>query len=139
MKRFRQSEHHEVEAELRNYRPEPRPAFLAALTADVHERMRRPNLARRAALVTALTVAILAVFATFGGIGYTSSAATNAIKVSNIERLVGVSHHSQSNDSRDKVTQDDRNPVFGDQYRPGKGCGDKNHVHFRENECKKLH
>lgn len=25
-----------------------------------------------------------------------------------------------------------------DQYKPGKGCGDKNHVHARENECKKL-
>jgi hypothetical protein len=25
----------------------------------------------------------------------------------------------------------------GDQYKPGKGCGDKNHVHRRENECKK--
>ena len=24
-----------------------------------------------------------------------------------------------------------------DQYKPGKGCGDKNHVHRRENECKK--
>jgi hypothetical protein len=24
------------------------------------------------------------------------------------------------------------------QYKPGKGCGDKNHVHERENECKKL-
>ena len=23
------------------------------------------------------------------------------------------------------------------QYRPGKGCGDKNHVHEREHECKK--
>jgi hypothetical protein len=23
-----------------------------------------------------------------------------------------------------------------DQYKPGKGCGDKNHVHERENECK---
>ena len=22
------------------------------------------------------------------------------------------------------------------QYRPGKGCGDKNHVHARHNECK---
>jgi len=21
--------------------------------------------------------------------------------------------------------------------KPGKGCGDKNHVHYRENECKK--
>lgn len=25
------------------------------------------------------------------------------------------------------------------QYRPGKGCGDKNHVHARHNECKKDH
>ena len=23
------------------------------------------------------------------------------------------------------------------QYRPGKGCGDKNHIHDRENDCKK--
>jgi hypothetical protein len=23
------------------------------------------------------------------------------------------------------------------QYRPGKGCGDKNHIHAREDECKK--
>jgi hypothetical protein len=22
-------------------------------------------------------------------------------------------------------------------YKPGKGCGDKNHIHYRENECKK--
>ena len=25
------------------------------------------------------------------------------------------------------------------QYRPGKGCGDKNHIHARHNECKKDH
>ena len=25
------------------------------------------------------------------------------------------------------------------QYRPGKGCGDKNHIHARHNECKKHH
>jgi hypothetical protein len=23
------------------------------------------------------------------------------------------------------------------EYKPGKGCGDKNHIHDRENECKK--
>jgi hypothetical protein len=22
-------------------------------------------------------------------------------------------------------------------FKPGKGCGDKNHIHYRENECKK--
>ena len=34
----------------------------------------------------------------------------------------------------------DHNPpgqAADSQYRPGKGCGDKNHVHEREDECKK--
>ena len=29
------------------------------------------------------------------------------------------------------------NSAGNSQYKPGKGCGDKNHVHARENECKK--
>ena len=141
MKHLRQRDHRDIEAELRRHRPEPRPAFLMALSNVLNERRRRPKAARRVALVTALTVGMLTVFATFGGLGYAKSAANNAIQVSNIERLVGISDHSQSaNHSHPQVTQgDDQNPVFGDEYRPGKGCGDKNHVHFRENECKKLH
>ncbi len=145
MKRFRQGEQHSVEAELRRYRPEPRPAFLAALIGDLQERLRRPMIVRRAALVTALTVGMVTMFATFGGIGYASSAATSAFDVSKLERLVGISHsshatkvsrHSHSAKGRTtRFTQAD-NPVFGDQYRPGKGCGDKNHVHLRVNECK---
>ena len=144
MKRFWQGEHHGVEAELRRYRPEPRTAFLAALSEDLQERMRRPRIVRRAALVTALTVGMLTVFATFRGLGYAKSAANNAIHVSKVERLVGITHHSQSANSHSpkgtsspvSATNGD-NPVFGDQYRPGKGCGDKNHIHRRENECKK--
>jgi hypothetical protein len=113
---------------------------LATLSDDLHERVRRPRTVRRAALVTALTVAMLTVFATFGGLGYAKSAANNAINVSNIEHLVGVSHHSHSNGvPESQVAGDDHNPVFGDEYRPGKGCGDKNHVHLRKNECKKQH
>ena len=27
----------------------------------------------------------------------------------------------------------------GSQYKPGKGCGDKNHQHIGRNECKKHH
>jgi hypothetical protein len=155
VKRFWQGEQHGVEAELRRYRPEPRQAFLAALSEDVHERMRRPRTVRRAALVTALTVGMLTVFATFGGIGYASSAAKSTFHVSKLERLVGISHPShslkvsghshptkggpiQSTQAQSNGAQGD-NPVFGDQYRPGKGCGDKNHIHLRENECKKTH
>jgi hypothetical protein len=142
VKRFRQGEHHDVEAELRRYRPEPRPAFLATLSDDLHERMRRPRTVRRAALVTAFTVAVLSLFATFGGIGYASSAANSAFHVSKIGRLVGISHHptkgapNRVTPAKSSAAQGD-NPVFGDQYRPGKGCGDKNHIHARENECKK--
>ena len=139
MKRFRQGEHHAVEAELRRYRPEPRPAFLGALIGDLHERLRRPRIVRRAALVTALTVGMLTMFATFGGIGYASSAAASAFNVSKLERLVGISQvsHSAKVSTHSRSVNGD-NPVFGDQYRPGKGCGDKNHIHLRENECKKL-
>ena len=152
MKRFRQSEHHDVEMELRRYRPQPRPAFLAALNDDLHEGLRRPRVVRRAALVTALTVGMLTVFATFGGLGYASSAATGAFHVSKLGKLVGISDTSQSTKAskrsnsaqtrsivsapaKSKATAN--NPIFGDQYRPGKGCGDKNHIHLRENECKK--
>jgi hypothetical protein len=141
VKRFRQGEHHDVEAELRRYRPEPRPVFLAALSEDLHERMRRPRIVRRGALVTAFTVAVLSLFATFGGIGYASSAANGAFHVSKIGRLVGISHPTKGapvhpTRAPSNAAQAD-NPVFGDQYRPGKGCGDKNHIHLRENECKK--
>jgi hypothetical protein len=142
VRRFRQGEQHGIEAELRRYRPEPRPAFLTSLLADLHEQSRRPKIVRRAALVTALTVVMLAAFAAFGGIGYASSAATSAFQVSKLGKLVGISNtshgvkakHSPVKTSK-AVTAD--NPIFGDQYRPGKGCGDKNHIHLRENECKK--
>jgi hypothetical protein len=161
VKRFWQGEHHELEAELRKCRPEPRSAFLAALSADLHDRMRRPKAARRAAFVTALTVGMLAVFAAFGGLGYASSAAGHALDVSKIGRIVGISNgsqsansskpanapSSQSNQAQSNNNQQGHDDDHGDdhdhhhpdhdQYKPGKGCGDKNHVHERENECKK--
>jgi hypothetical protein len=137
VKRFWQDENHDVEAELRKYRPEPGPTFLAALSEGLQERMRRPKSARRAALVAALTVGMLTVFATFGGIGYASSAAGNAIHISKIEHLVGISQHSQSAQGNENDNNQGDNDNQGeDQYRPGMGCGDKNHIHSRHNECK---
>jgi hypothetical protein len=138
MSRFWQGEHHDIEAELRSLRPQPRPAFIAVFRDDLHRRMRRPKIVRRAAFATVLTAGMLSAFATLGGIGYASSAANSAFHVSKIERLVGISHHpSRTTQTHNKATGD--NPIFGDQYRPGKGCGDKNHVHARHNECKKTH
>ena len=83
---------------------------------------------------------MVTVFASFGGVGYASSAAHSAFKVSNVERLVGISHPSQSKAPPARVGG--QAPVAADtpsqdQYRPGKGCGDRNHVHLRQNECKK--
>jgi hypothetical protein len=133
MRLFRRGEYHDIEAELRTLRPEPRPAFLAALSDDLRRRTHRARTVRRTALASALTVGMLTAFGALGGIGYASSAADSAFNVSNVERLVGIAHHSSA------IRADDHNPVFGDQYRPGKGCGDKNHIHARHDECKKTH
>lgn len=142
MKRFWQGDDYELESQLRRYRPEPRPAFLTGLLADLQVQSRRPRIARRAALVTVLTVAMLSLFATFGGIGYASSAATSAFHVSKLGQLVGISHTSHAVKTPNAPLKTSKvvsgtNPIFGDQYRPGKGCGDRNHIHLREDECKK--
>jgi hypothetical protein len=111
----------DLEDRLRSLRAEPRDEFVSELSGQV----RRPPLrtagrSRRfvAALVTTCVVAIP--FVAFGGVGYASSAAKDAVQT-----VVKV-NDSESNDPPDQ-----------DQYRPGKGCGDKNHIHLREDECKK--
>ncbi len=76
---------------------------------------------------------MLGAFAALGGIGYASSAAKHAANVTNVAQIVGVSGGPTATSNGGSETH---NPIF-DQYRPGKGCGDKNHIHFRENECKK--
>jgi hypothetical protein len=133
MKRFWRGEHDDLEAELRRYRPEPRREFLSALSADLDRRRRRPIAVRRTAFAAAMTVVMLSVFAAFGGIGYASSAAKDAIKVTKVGKLVGV---SSNNSDPVQGGGTENNPTEGE-YRPGKGCGDKNHVHLREDECKK--
>jgi len=140
MKRFWRGEHDDIEAELRSYRPEPRREFLASLSADLDRRRRRPMAVRRTAFAAAMTVVMLSVFAAFGGIGYASSAAKDAVKVTKVAKLVGISSNKASphkaSHSPVKSNGTENNPTEG-QYRPGKGCGDKNNVHLRENECKK--
>jgi hypothetical protein len=75
---------------------------------------------------------MLGVFAAFGGIGYASSAVKQAAHVTQISQMVGISGRSAPTSNGGSETH---NPTFG-QYRPGKGCGDKNHIHLRVNECK---
>ena len=151
MKRFRRSENHELEKELRKNRSEPRSAFVTALAAEVHGDTRRRTLVPRLALAGALVVAIVTFFAVFGGVGYTTSA-VQSINVSRLGQAVGKSNtsnssnnsnssnsnnNSQGNDNEGN-NNDENDGADDDEYKPGKGCGDKNHVHERENECKKL-
>jgi hypothetical protein len=132
VKRLRKNEHREVEAILRECRPQLQTALLAGLVADVSARRRRRRGAPRTALALAFTVALFAVFAAFGGIGYASSA-MHAADLGRLGQIVGVSNATPASSGGGSATH---NPTF-DQYRPGKGCGDKNHIHLRENECKK--
>jgi hypothetical protein len=72
----------QVESELRSRRPEPNDAFVRALVGRVSGEARHARLrtnARRAAVV-AVTVPILLVFASFGGIGYAASSAADVVQ-----------------------------------------------------------
>ena len=161
MKRSWKSPNHDLESELRKRRPEPRSEFLSSLAADV-SRYRGNRMGARVALAGALSVAMLTIFAGLGGIGYAASAARQATSVTKVARVVGLSHakpaavkpHARPARATSAGTalrssawrssgglllaQKSGKGPADDQYKPGKGCGDKNHVHLRENECKKL-
>ena len=150
MKRFWQRGQ-DLETELRNHRPEPRSEFLAGLTAVVEDRMRRPKTAMRAAFALAVTIGMLVVFASFGGLGYASSAADHALNVSKIGRLVGISSQSDQGTSQSDRAQldsrkgaddhegDDHQNPGHHQYHHGHGCQDENHVPSGNNHCKPKH
>lgn len=145
----------DLETLLRGSRPQPRDDFVAGLAAHVERRTpARGGLGRRLALVAAVTAAIAAVFGAFGGLGYAASAAAHAVTSAKPVRAVfeltpsrslqSSKEHGKNDDKdgqkdeRGKGGKDDDDNPSHDQYKPGKGCGDKNHVHARENECKKL-
>ena len=112
----------DLEDRLRSLRAEPRDEFVSELSGRVRrQRLRTAARSRRfvAALVTTCVLAIP--FVAFGGVGYAGTAAKDAVQT-----VVNVNDNESNADKPDK-----------DQYRPGKGCGDKNHRHLREDECKK--
>ncbi|MFL5970557.1 MAG: hypothetical protein ACJ74L_13265 [Gaiellaceae bacterium] len=113
----------DLEDRLRSARAEPRDEFVSELSGRVRgPRFRTAARSRRfvAALVTTCVLAIP--FVAFGGVSYAATAAKSAVHT-----VIKVDKKSQANAN---------NPTQ-DQYRPGKGCGDKNHIHLREGECKK--
>ena len=162
MKRFRKSQYRDIEAELERHRPQPRADFLSALVGSLDERARRRS--PRFALAGALTVAMLAAFAMLGGLGYAATLAKQATQVTKVARIVGIAPASHTvrppargavrghgftfgaaatasglNKAEKGKGKDDDDDPGDDEYKPGKGCGDKNHIHRRKNECKKPH
>ncbi len=118
----------DLEGQLRGGRPEPRQEFLASLSDRVRAEGRRaPRTALRVAFAAGLTALALGAVSSVGGLGYAATGASHALGA--VKKVTG--SHTQSRGSDDPAE---------DQYgiKPGKGCGDKNHVHEREGECKML-
>ena len=112
----------DLEDRLRSLRAEPRDEFVSELSGRVRSRRLRTAARSRRFVAALVTTFVLAIpFVAFGGVGYAGAAAKNAVHT-----VVNV------NDNESNANQPDE-----DQYRPGKGCGDKNHIHLREDECKK--
>jgi hypothetical protein len=134
--------------ELRRQRADPPVRLVESLVDRIaHERRKAPRHASlRFALAGALTALVLGGFAVFGGVSYASSVAHQAAKLVDITRSVtrddgaqtGVPHDIASSPQKGE-SDDEDDDADEDQYKPGKGCGDKNHVHLREDECKSDH
>jgi hypothetical protein len=109
-------------------------------------------------LAAALTAIMIAAFGAFGGLSYAASAVATAAKNVNpvhivtqrvaVRRTPATSKASETRQPKRAVVwrspaqialfaSDNVDPAE-DQYKPGRGCGDQNHVHAQENTCKKL-
>jgi hypothetical protein len=133
MKRFGgKSEYHELEQELRRRRPEAPNQLVRSLSSELAPRPAFARLAGvRVAFAAAISLLVLAAFGASGGFGYASNAASEQITA-----FANLASEKKSSNGNGNPSSNAR--PADDQYRPGKGCGDKNHVHERENECKKL-
>ena len=92
MKRFSKSPFHDVEARLREQRPEPRQEFLAALVDSVTPRRSRGRIsARRTLLAAGFSAVVLASLAALGGVSYAASAVDQTARpFTAVARLVGI-------------------------------------------------
>ena len=125
MRRFwnRKQRSSDLEIELRASRPGPPPELidrLAAASRRPYERLRGTGL--RIGFAGGLTLLMLAAFAAVGGLGYAASAVTQGM--SEVKSVVAQGPTTVTTSAGQ------------DQYKPGKGCGDKNHLHDRRYQCK---
>jgi hypothetical protein len=132
----RNREFSEFETELRARRSEPPAQFVRALAGRVggERSWVRPKL--RVVLVTALVVLATAAVASAGGSKVAASSTSQLAQV--VSSLTSSSSNSAKKGEDVSAKKVDNETPADDQYKPGKGCGDQNHVHEREDECKKL-
>jgi hypothetical protein len=110
----------DVEAELRASRPTPRESFVRELSGEIRSAGRSRG-RMRLGFAAALSAAMLVALASVGGLGYASSATSHAVKA--VKNVVVKSHHTKS-----RLPTVHHSPAQN-QYRPGCGLGDKNHIH----------
>jgi hypothetical protein len=117
---------------LREARPEPSAELMRDIRGLVgeHRRARRPPTGRLA-LAAAVTAALIAPLGAFGALGYAQKSTIHAVK--SVTHLVVAPAHKVS--PARTITPTAVSPASdppssaGDQYKPGCGRGDKNHVH----------
>jgi hypothetical protein len=114
VKRFRRQTLEDI---MRTEKPQPRSDFMQTLASELRERHGRRLAPLRVGLAAAVTGVLLVGLASFGGLGYAASGTSQAVHA--VKQLVAPT----------KANSTIRQNPASDQYRPGCGFGDKNHIH----------
>jgi hypothetical protein len=155
---FRKRQDQGLEDRLRTLSAEPRDEFVRELSGHVRENRLRTTVRSRRFVAALVTSGLMLIpFVAFGGVTYAAAAAKSAAQaVGNTGNGNSGDNNKGNNNSGDNNkgsgnsgnnnvgnnnagdnNKGSNNSPADDQYRPGKGCGDKNHIHDREDECKK--
>jgi hypothetical protein len=145
---FRKRQDRELEDRLRSLSAEPKDDFVRSLSTEVRKSRAHAGMRSRRLVAALVTSGLMLIpFVAFGGVSYAAAAAKSAAQaVGNTgNNNSGDNNKGNNNSGNNNVGNNnsgDNNKGNGnrpdeDQYKPGKGCGDKNHEHERENECKK--
>jgi hypothetical protein len=155
---FRKRQDRELEDRLRSLSAEPKDDFVRSLSTEVRKSRAHTAMRSRRLVAALVTSGLMIVpFVAFGGVSYAAAAAKSAVQsVSNTGNSNSADKNKGNNNSGDNNkgnnnsgdnnvgnnnsgdnNKGNNNTPDDDQYKPGKGCGDKNHEHERDNECKK--
>src|SRR3954468_23013511 len=139
---FRKRQDQGLEDRLRDLSAEPRDEFVRSLATEVRSsRVRTAVRSRRVLAAVATSGLMLIPFAAFGGVGYAAQAAKSAAqsvssgnKGNDNSGANNKGNNNSGDNNKGNSNAGDNNKGNGnspadDQYKPGKGCGDKNHVH----------